>query len=131
MGPDVTINSGGYFVRDEEGRFFHTTDVRTVEVVDMSGEDVKEPEVGWIQPGGKKPEEVPDEPMRRVIGKKPLPVAKRVELISAELRHLEEERWNGLALMAEEAEIRERFDPQEGGVTGWHPGSDHRPESAS
>ena len=50
MGPDMTINSGGYFVRDTEGRFFHTTDVQTVEVAGDVKEDSPDVEVEWIQP---------------------------------------------------------------------------------
>ena len=117
MGPDMTINSGGYFVRDTEGRFFHTTDVRTVEVAGDVKEDSPDVEVGWIQPGGKRPEDVPLEPSRRVVGKTPMSAVKRLEVISVEMKKMcfEEERWNGLALIAEESEIREKFEPQEGG----------------
>ena len=115
MGPDMTINSGGYFVRDAEGRFFHTTDVRTVEDAREEPEAAEAEDLGWIQPDGKKPEEVPFEPRRRVDGKRPVAALQRLEKISEELRSLEEQRWHGLRMIEEEAEIRERFRPQEGG----------------
>ena len=60
----------------------------------MAGEakqDSQEVDVGWIQPGGKRPEDVAVEPSRRVIGKRLMSAEKKLEVISGELKCIEDE----------------------------------------
>lgn len=108
LGPDATISSGGYYVQDDQGRFFHSSDVRVIE----GSPEVPEgalPEVGDIEEGGQKPvpERGPD-PTRRILGKRHPDAVRRLAALELGRSRLEEKHQRGCVVLEEEGHIRDR-----------------------
>ena len=106
LGPDASINAGGYFVQTEDGQYFHTADVRLLQEVEAGDGDGRLPNLGDLREE-KKEGPVEQDPRRRVYGKLPVEIRK----LERASRNLEERYNRGRQMIGEEAMIREDYRP--------------------